>query len=144
MTRPVEHGEALWVTPAGKAIFIEEEHPDWLRALGDLTGLSPAELASDDANYYAIRAGWARVVLFEEGQRSNIAARDWPTLRRAFAELVRLRWASSGPASQLAVDIYGDDPTMPDESTVIRDLRAFLRAAPPAPAESAQTEPGAR
>lgn len=127
MSRPEGYGEALWVSPSGKAFPIDEEHPDWLRAMAGIIGMDPMAAHSDDANYHAIRLGWARVVIFEDGQRTNIAASDWATIRRAFIELVRLGWSSIEPGATLAVDVFGGDPTTPDEIGMIHDLRAFMR-----------------
>ncbi len=111
-------GEALWINPSGGVIPIDDEHPDCLRAYGSTAaGPSGAELLGDDANFHAIRRGWARVVIFGEGARTFIAARDWHTAKRGVRELVRLKWSNRD--SEVSLDIYGDDPNQPDQ------IRAF-------------------
>ncbi len=120
-------GEALWVSPTGGTYAIDEEHPEWLRsAPRQIVGLSDEELWSDDVNWYAIRKGWVRVVVFQEGSDTFLAAKDWNTAKKAFSLLVKQGWSSVSLGAELAVDIYGDDPTQPEESRRIPNPRLFL------------------
>lgn len=128
--RDPHFGRAVWVLPGGKLYEIDEEHPEWLQAYGEMLGMEAHEINSDDANFYAIRRGLTRVTIFNDGDRTNLAAMDMATARTAYRALVRAKWSNAGAMSEVMIDIYSDDNN-PDEPEYHHisgpQLRSFLQ-----------------
>jgi hypothetical protein len=109
--RDPHYGEALCVDPNDVTVFIEEDHPGGLRRMPkERIGMEDHELWSEDVNSHAIRRGWVRVVIFENGERTMLAATSWESAQRAFAALAKQKWSSASRGADLMVDIYGDNP----------------------------------
>ena len=111
--RDPHFGEALWVSPDGRTHQCEGEHPEFLQEFGSLMGLEMWEIYDDDANYYAIKKGWTRVVIFRDGQDTNLASDSEKRARMVFKSLFKEKWSKADAQSSVMVDIYEDDPTTP-------------------------------